>query len=329
MAAKRKKKIFLLVAGGTCILDNQGHILVVNSKGDISNWLSLMPELNILADIEPIFVSGEDETISPQVWQNISKFIKDREKQADGFVVVSKIDQLINTSLALNFLLQNFKKSIILTSSQVSGSSFIDKKEIISRLKSKHGGLGLRTNLINAIQMASEAIPEPAILFGARLIAATKAQHSLSNEINNFVSIDNNYLAKIDFGINLKSGLKYSTKQTETYKNISAKVLVIEDVPGTEWHFSKDDLAKYDGLFIKVSPFQDLEKAKKDMINNWQIPTVVYNLQSSSPVKGAVSLSDCTFNAALMKTIWALSNKKELPNFEDVMKRNIIGEFNR
>lgn len=325
--AKQKKKIFLFLAGGTCILDKQGQVFSINSKKDIEHWLELMPELSILADIEPIVIAREDQIIGPDVWQKIAKEIMAKEKTADGFVVVSKIDQLINTSVAVNFLLQNIKKTIIFTSSQVSGTSFVDKKEILTKLKAKHGGLGLRTNLINAIQIASEPLPAPAIISGARLIPAAKASYDYLDEANNFVSIDGKYWAKIDFGINLRSGLKYPSKKTETYSNMSAKVLVLEDLPGTNWDFDKEDLVGYKGIFIKALPFQSLGDGKQQKINEWKLPTVVYNYQSVVPVKGAIAISGCSVSAALVKTIWVLSNQSKLGKFEDIMRQNIIGEF--
>lgn len=325
--AKKKKKILLLLAGGTCILDKQGQIFSIRTKKDIEAWLELMPELNILADIETVLISGEDQLASPEIWQKISKEILAKEKIADGFVIVSKIDQLINTALAINFLLQNFKQTIIFTSSQVSGSGFVDKKEILNKLKNKHGGLGLRTNLINAIQIASEPLPGPAIISGARLIPAAKAVYDSLDEMNNFISIDAKYWAKIDFGINLQSSLKYSSKKEEPYTSMSAKVLLLEDLPGTDWNFNKQDLAGYDGLFIKVLPFQALDDNKQQKINEWKLPTVIYNYQSAVPVKGAIVMTGCSANAALIKTIWALSNKTKLAKFEDTMRQNIIGEF--
>ena len=138
--SKEKKKIVVLFAGGTCLLDKQGHILTIKEKTDIDSWLQQMPELNILADIKPILISGEDEIITSQIWEKLALTILDNFVEADGFVVVTKIDQLIETSLALDFMLQHFQKTIITTSSYVSGTSFVDKKETINTLKSKFGG---------------------------------------------------------------------------------------------------------------------------------------------------------------------------------------------
>lgn len=325
--AKQKKKIILILSGGTCILNDQGHILAVQSEEDINDWLAQMPELNILADIEPIFVSGEDDLIEPAVWQKIVGIISKKEIEADGFVVVSKIDQLINTSLALTFALQNFKKTIVTTASQVSGTGFIDKKEVINDLRKRYGGLSLRSNLINAIQIAQHPLPAPAIIFGTRLIPATKAITDLSSDINIFASIDNTYWGKVDFGINVKSDLNFNKQKTKIYTDKLADILVIEDIPGVAWFFDKKILSSYKGIFVKIKPYQALEKTKQEQINKWKLPTVLYNYHLTSPVRGAISMSNCTKNTAVLKTMWALSNELKKQNFENLMTQNIVGEF--
>lgn len=326
--AKKNKKIYLLLAGGTTFSDKDGNIWSVQNRDDIKNWLTQMPELNILADLEPVFVSGENELLAVDTWQKIAVEIDKYFLEADGFVIVSKIDQLINTALAVNFLLQNYKKSLVFTASQISGSSFIDKREIINSLKSKHGGLGLRTNLINALQIADQPMPGAAIVFGSRVIPVAKATEDFSAETNIFKSIDNTYWGKVDFGINLKSGLSYSRQDTKIFSNISANILIVEDIPGLPWLFD-NNIKNYQGLFIKINPYQDLEEAKKKQVESWGMPTVCYNYLATPKIDATISISGCTFNAALIKFMWYLANAKKLGNYEDVMKQNIINEFNR
>ena len=40
-----------------------------------------------------------------------------------------------------------------------------------------------------------------------------------------------------------------------------------------------------------------------------------------------VNISNCTKNTAIIKTMWALSQKLKNKNFENIMNQNIIGEF--
>jgi len=327
MAKKSKKRILLLLAGGTCILDKQGHIFSVNKKDDIYPWLRQMPELGILADIETEFILSEDGDITPKIWEEIARVIDANVLDYEGFVVVSKIDQLINTALAVNFLLQHFDRSIIFTSSYVSGSTFSDKKSMISQLSHKHGGLALRTNLINSIQIADRPLPGAAVLFGTRLIPATKAILDPKGEVNLFDSIDDDFWGKVDFGINLRSGLGMPNKSTEIYREISAKVFTFEDLPGITWDFDKGILDKYQAVMLKVSPYQALDPVKQKQIASWSIPVVLHNYLSVPAVKGAVAMSSCTYNSALIKTMWAVANKKKTADFDKLMQQNIIGEF--
>lgn len=324
---KKKEKILLLLAGGTCLIDKNGHIFSVREKSDIHTWLKGMPELNILADIDTVLISGEDDIVSVDTWQQVAGIIDKNLLEADAFVVVTKIDKIIETALALNFLLQNLQKNIIITGSQVSGSAYLDKKERITQLHDKQGGLGLRTNLINAFQASQQALPGVAIMFGTRLIAATKAVYRYDSPINPLASLDNNYWGRVDFGVNIQSGLKHNNYPAEIYKNLSSRILVIDDWPGIAWHWSKNDLANYQAIFIKTSPYQPLESAKQKQIINWGLSTVLYNYQAVPPVKGTVAISGCTLEAAIIKTMWAVANLKQLGDFNSAMQQNIIGEF--
>ncbi len=324
--AKKKKKIILLLAGGTLLLDKDTKPLAVQGALDINHWLKQMPELSILADIEPIFISGEDQEITPQIWEKIANKINDNLGNADGFIIVSKTGQLINTALALGFMFQNIKKSIILTCSQVSGTDFLNKKEKINKLKTKHGGLGLRSNLINALQITDSKLPSPAIMSGTRLIPVTQVMENHHDDTNIFASFNDAYWGKVGFGINIKKDLKYSTKQFEIFKKINSKILILEDFPGIEWNIDKEIFKKYQGIIIKTSA-QSIDQNKKKQIASWKLPVVLYNYQGILSVEGVVVMSGCTWNTAVVKTMWALANFKEPKDFNKIMKQNLIGEF--
>ena len=324
--ARKKKKIILLLAGGTLLLDKEAKFLAVQDSLDVDHWLRQMPELSILADIEPIFISGEDQEITPQIWEKIANKISNNLGNADGFIVVSKTGQLINTALVLGFIFQNIKKSIILTCSQISGTDFLNKKEKINKLKDKHGGLGLRSNLINALQITDSKLPGPAIMSGTRLISAVQAVKNYHDDTNIFASFNDAYWGKVGFGINIKKDLKHSTKQFEIFKKINSKILILEDFPGVEWSVDREIFKKYQGVIIKTSA-QSIDQNKQKQIASWKLPVVLYNYQGILSIEGDVVISGCTWSAAVVKTMWALANFKELADFNKVMKQNLIGEF--
>jgi L-asparaginase/Glu-tRNA(Gln) amidotransferase subunit D len=283
--------------------------------------------LNILAELEPILISGEDDLVSATTWEKIVAVILDKLTEVDGFIVITKIDQLLETSLALSFMLQNFQKTIILTSSHISGRNFVDNKEIINALKAKYGGLGLRANLINALQIADHALPGPAIMFGSKLLSPLKVVGQQSDSLNFFSTLDNDYWGKVDFGVNVKANLVTVGQATHVYKKIKADILVLEDIPGSAWFYNKEQLAKYQAIFIKVKPFQNLSSEKQKQISSASKPVVLYNYQSVPNIKNAIALTGCTATTALLKTMWATANFSKISDFRSFMQQNVIGEF--
>ncbi len=210
---KKNRKITLLLAGGTVLIDKNKRLLTVNSEADIAPWLEQMPELNLFGEIEPVFVAGEDDVLNFGHYEKMAQAIIERLEQSNAFVVVSRTDQLLLAANALSFLLQNIKKTIIFTAATKSGTGLQDKKNILS----KKNDFGLRSNLINAFQVAEYPLPSPAIMFGTRLIAAVKAAPDYNSEINIFLSQDNNYWGRVDFGISVKAGLSYHSGPAKLY----------------------------------------------------------------------------------------------------------------
>lgn len=321
-----KRKIILLLAGGTHLLDKNDKLLTIDKKEDIDNWLQQIPELNIMADIEPIFVCGEYDSVDAHVWGKINKTIESLAKKADAFVVVTKLGSLIDTSLALAFGLQHLETSIITTSSQIDTQDFYNKKIVISKLKAKNA-LGIRSNLINALQASEVALPGPAIMFGTRLVSATKAVWDSSEDVDNIASIDNSYWGKVDFGINIKNNLLKFKKNNIARGNIFASVLVMENIEGVDWYLDKNSLANYQAIIIKINNGQGINDEKKQQLLDWDMPVVLYNLVLDLPSNKVASLINCTWNTALIKTMWVLANHDDA-NFKKNINSEYIGEFN-
>ena len=86
MAVKRPK-IALLFCGGSAIITDKG-VLSVNKAVDMKPWLEAIPELNLIADIEPIFIfGGWASDIEPKLWVKLAREIYHGLNKYDGFVV--------------------------------------------------------------------------------------------------------------------------------------------------------------------------------------------------------------------------------------------------
>ena len=84
--------------------------------GKQKDWLKSMPELGIIADVEPVFVFDQNSVdITPAVWIKLAQEIHKRMNDATGFVVLHSVDNLLYTAAALSFMLQNLTKPISFT----------------------------------------------------------------------------------------------------------------------------------------------------------------------------------------------------------------------
>ncbi len=324
--AVTKKKICILLAGGTWTMAKNKEVLMVNQEADIPAWLNTMPELNILADTKVVFLSSEEEIVGPVLWEKMAKFISTQAKNYDSFIIVSKVEQLILTANALTFLLQNINKTIVLTGAQMSGLYLRDKKELAQSLMANFGGFSLRANLINALQVATETLPRPSIMFGSRLVLGTKA--ILERQKNNyfFSSLDNDYLAKVDFGISLKNDLSYPKKATKFFNKINSKLLILDNSLSDDWGIVKNIAKNYQGILVKMQR-EALTTEQIKIIKDLSIPCIFYHPVYLNPSKFGIHLVGCSWEAAIAKTLWVLSNFSKPEEVATQIASDIAGEF--
>jgi len=71
-------------------------------------WLAQMPELSIVAQVEPVTIFTEAPAdVTPDVWTTLAKAIFDHYKTSSGFVVFHGPDNLLYTASAISFIFKN------------------------------------------------------------------------------------------------------------------------------------------------------------------------------------------------------------------------------
>ena len=198
----QRKKIGLVFASGSLLsIKGNKSIFFVDQEKDIEPWLSEVPEVRLIADIQTYFLQGEAEQFELASIERILETLSRERANHDGFVVLVRGEHMIRAAAAAEFMLQGFGKPVIFTGSRYSPQAvaYQDIRKII-----KMGGLGLRSNLINAAQIAvSEDFPATAIMYGNKIM---KPSHAVVNDfqaMNLYRSVNDDYLGKIDFGISL------------------------------------------------------------------------------------------------------------------------------
>ncbi|MCB9802793.1 asparaginase [Candidatus Nomurabacteria bacterium] len=322
---KTKKKICLLLAGGTWTVDKAKNMLAVNNTGDVDLWLNTMPELGILSAVETEFVVNEEAQLSFSLWEKLATLIIKKEADYDGFVVVTKAERAILTATVLNFLLQNFKKTIVVTASQMSGAYTKEKKEIMQDLIANQGGLGLRSNLINAVQVAGEELAQVAVMFGSRLVAGIKAKLEYQQGKYVLSSVDDDYLAKIDFGISYKNNLAYSKNLTKKYQNLSRGLCIIDDYLQEKNLWPKEAFVNYQAVLVFLHD-EELSLEQIKYFKSLEKTVILYHPQYLQQEKDFSTISSCTKETVIAKVLWLMANVAE-SDWPKMLKANLIDEF--
>ena len=321
----KTKKICLIFCSGSklSIKDSKSAVF---RESNIKDWMEQIPEIEIIADIDPRFVLGENEKdkINYQTWIKLAEIIYKKINDYDGFVIIHNISSIQYTASVLSFMLENLKKPVILT-----GSSISDEKKDFE----DYEGLGFRANLINAVQIATQDIAEVALMFGNLLVRGNRAQKNLSKSLNIFETSNLSSLAKIDFGIkfsrerfrrNIKGKIKLRT-------NINSKVYSFEILPGVSPTTLLNEIKQsgYKGIIIKITNVS-LSKAIIKTLEKFsqKIPIIIFSDTEKEELKDSlVVISNMTYETTIVKFMWTLGQTKNLSNIKKIMQKSYAGEI--
>lgn len=284
------------------------------------NWFSQMPEINILADIEPVVIFDQPSAdITTTIWERLAAEIFARLKSVDGFVVYHDVDNILFSSAAVSLMLANLTKPVIFTGGHYVGGS--DRK------------LEVKANLINAVQAAGYQYSEVGLMFGNRLIRANQAIRSNDESLNLFTANSSALLGRIDFSIRIADKLVAKNKGvTKLTKGLDNNIEVMTLSPILNLRALAKKVADRHAIIIDASGYlnlpQDLmfflEKITAD------IPVVIWTDKIKNQVivpKNLIVVSDLTWSTAVIKLMWSLGQVKNISKIRELMAKDLAGEI--
>jgi len=329
---RKKPKICLLFCGGTGLITEKG-LISVEKSGDINAWLATIPELGLIADINPVFIfGGSASEIEPNLWVKLSREIHQRMDKYDGFIITHGIDTILYTSAMMSFMIQPPTKPIIFTGSPLIPESDGKKAKDLSGLISDYKTIGAKANIINAVQVATMDLGEVAIMFGNRLIRATQAIKSDSPSFNFFNNRKNGLLGKVDFGIKLFDRINRRSKQKpKLMDKIESNVCLLQLYPGAPANLLETMIENNcKGIIVKsfnTDLFPDSYRPLLQKAYKKKIPIVAHNesaLDIKKKKREYIMVNNMTFETAFVKFMWALGQTKDLGKLRIIMWENEI-----
>lgn len=228
MKGKNEISILIIYTGGTIgmVHDPESGSLVPINFRHISDHV---PELRKFGyqlhsvSFDPV---KDSSNIDQGVWTKMAEVIEEGYDHFDGFVVLHGTDTMAYSASALSFMLENLRKPVIFTGSQLP----------IGLLRTDG-----RENLITAIEIAAArgkegpSVPEVCIYFDNKLTRGNRTTKLSAEHFDAFSSP--NYPPLAEVGLHLKyfnNLIKYTPddRKLAVYKSFDSNVAILKLFPG-------------------------------------------------------------------------------------------------
>lgn len=325
------KKILLLATGGTIasIEGNEGLVPGLT----VDDLLLFVSESISNIEIDGKILMNIDSTnLQPEYWVKMANVIHENYNDYDGFVITHGTDTLAYTSSALSYMLQDLKKPVVITGSQVPIS--------FKRTDAKK-------NVTDALRLACEDIGGVYVVFDGRVIVGTRAVKMRSKSYDAFESINYPYVAFIN-----NNEVTYQWKPETTEKSFTLRdelctdVLLLKLYPGMKPEVFDYVKGLYKGVIIESFgngglPFEGrdlLSKIKE--LSEMGIAVVIttqcleegadlllYEVGRKVAQHQVILSGDMNTEAIVAKLMWALGKTEELEQVKRIIETPLAGDI--
>jgi L-asparaginase len=213
-----RKRLLIVNTGGTLGMDPK-KTAPLGPGAVAERVLRHVPEARELADIDmQVLFNLDSANMQPSHWEAIARTIAAKMDDYDGFVVIHGTDTMAYTAAALSFMLTNLPKPVILTGAQ----------RPIAAIRTD-----ARTNLVQALELATCDIPEVGLYFCSQLFLGNRAHKVSIDVFAAFSSPNCSPLAEVGLHLSVNEALlRRPAGLFHLQPGFSDKVLALRLFPG-------------------------------------------------------------------------------------------------
>ncbi|MFI3316903.1 MAG: type I asparaginase [Rikenellaceae bacterium] len=341
----KRASILIIYTGGTIGMktDQATGALVPFDFSSIYDEFPSLRRLNVQIDVHTFDRVIDSSNVSVEVWQKLARLIESRYDSYDGFVVLHGTDTMSYTASALSFMLENLRKPVVFTGSQIP----------IGVLRTDG-----RENLITAIEIAGAyvegqpRVPEVSLYFQNRLFRANRTTKWSAEELDAFRSP--NYPPLAEVGVNIAYNEQVVRRAQgagplRVWDKISEEVAVITLFPAMSYSILRQMLS-CDGLRGVILQTYGAGNAPTDpqfleivasavdrgvvvlnisQCTNGRVEMSLYQTGLSLQRVGVECGFDMTLEAATTKMCYLLGKFGDNKVVKESIKLNLSGELSR
>jgi L-asparaginase len=306
----RKRSILLITTGGT-------FGMLPDARGFLRGVVKAVPEIARLANVSAVAPFALDSSsMVPGHWATLARLIASRMQEFDGFVLTHGTDTMAYTASALSFLLENLKKPVILTGAQ----------RPLLEIRTD-----ARANLVDAVEVATQDLPEVAITFGGVVLRGNRSRKWSLSEMRAFQSPNFPPLGEVGAKLVLhEDRIRRSKARFRLSPELDPRVLHLRLAPGLVGSSLKGlDLDSVHGVVLEafgagnvplpegreVFPLAAFGKRGIPVVlvagaEHGAVDLSLYDGGRRAADEGAISARDMTAEAAVVKLMAALGRAR-------------------
>lgn len=243
-------RVLLLHTGGTLGMAPRGEPSSLAPGPSLDRILEQVPELRELADLKLVVAFNQDSsTNEPADILNLARLIRAESADCEGVVLVHGTDTMAFTAALLGFLLADLGKPVVLTGSQ----------RPLAYVRSD-----ARSNLVDAVTLATRGIAEVGICFGDQWLRGVAADKVSVHRYQAFATPNLPPLAELGLAIQVHPHAGAFPRQVPpgVGRAFVSDLAVYAPFPGMPWHLPPEGTR---GILIEAYGAGNLPIGRADL----------------------------------------------------------------